>query len=145
MTTVGRRKITDVELWDGRTVWSWGTIDGLPAFKWGWAPEGLATRDQLHGMEPQLQLSRNQDPYAVLIWNGPYGFRTADLYRTDQAAPKQPFTFRRKASLTLAYLAHFWCTSGHEVDRYVHPRHRMCADCLEAADLLDEASGVITV
>lgn len=115
--------VTEIELWDGRVVWSWGSADGLPAFRWGWAPEGLLTLDQLHAAD--LQRSRGQDPYAVLVWRG--GRRTASLYRVDQAVQLQEFTPRRRASLTLAYLAQHVCRCGREYDYYA--RVLGCAEC----------------
>lgn len=119
-------RITEVELWDGRIVWCWGTVDGLPAFRWGHVPDGLLTLAQLH--ERDLQRRRRQDPYAVLVWRG--GRRTANLWRVDQAVPRQPFTPRRRASLTLAYLAQHVCRCGREHDYYA--RVHGCAQCSPA-------------
>lgn len=130
-----RRRITttDHELWDGRRVWVWGSIDGLPAWPWKQAPAGLATRAQLH--EQGLQLSRHQDPYGVLFWRSRrFGARTANLYRLDQARPRQPFTPARRAALTLAYLARHQCCRGHEAGHYVDPQSRLCRDCREVPE-----------
>lgn len=133
-----RRKIENCELWDGRNVWCWGQIDGLPAFKWGWAPDGLATRDQIHRMSPKRQLSRGQDPYAVLFWHSSrFGFRTANLYRVDQTRRAFPETPARRRARRQAYLAHFQCAAGHRSPRYVHPTYRLCDACMDAAGLLE--------
>lgn len=118
-------EITDVELWDGTSTWCWGFIDGLPAFRWGWAPSGVATRRQLH--EQGLQLAPRQDPVAVLTWTSRFGKRTANLYRIDRAVRLQEFTPRRRASLTLAYLAQHVCRCGREYDYYA--RVLGCAAC----------------
>ncbi|MCI2423890.1 hypothetical protein MOQ72_41470 [Saccharopolyspora sp. K220] len=121
--------ITEVELWDGRVVWSWGRVDGLPAFTWGNAPEGLVTLAQLHA--GGLQRCRGQEPFAVLVWRG--GSRTANLWRADEAVPLQEFTPRRRAALTLAYLAQHVCACGVEHDYYA--RVHGCVDCCpEAAE-----------
>lgn len=119
------RSIVDLELWDGRHVWSWGTLDGLPVFKWGHVPDGLLTLAQLHDHEPPLQRRRGQEPYAVLAWRG--GRRTASLWRVDQAVPRQTFTPARRAALTLAYLANCRCRCGRELDYYA--RVHGCAEC----------------
>lgn len=121
--------LTETELWDGRRVWSWGLVDGLPAWRWGWAPSGVATRRQLH--EQGLQLARRQEPAGVLIWKSRFGQRTANLYREDQAVRLQEFTPRRRASLTLAYLAQHVCRCGREHDYYA--RVLGCAQCAPVA------------
>lgn len=122
---------SEVELWDGRRVWSWGSVDGLPAWRWGWAPSGVVTRRQLH--EQGLQRARRQDPVGVLTWfSRRWGPRTANLYRVDQAVAKQPFTSRRRASLTLAYLAQHVCRCGREHDYYA--RVLGCVHCTPAAE-----------
>lgn len=136
-----RRKIENFELWDQRNVWRWGQIDGLPAFKWGWAPDGLATRDQLHNLTPKRQLSRGQDPYAVLFWHSSrFGHRTANLYRVDQTRPAFPETPARRRARRIAYLAHFQCRTGHRSSHYVHTEHRLCGPCMDAAGLLEVAA-----
>lgn len=129
-----RRKITntDFELWDGRRWWIWGEIDGLPAFRYGHAPPGLATRDQLHAMSPKRQLSRGQDPYAVLFWHSTrFGRRTANLYRIDLTRPAFPETPARQRARHRAYLARFQCSRGHRSTHYVHPQHQLCGPCLD--------------
>lgn len=114
--------IQNHELWDGRVTWSWGRIDGLPAFRWGWAPDGLLTLAQLHWIG--LQRRCGQEPYGVLVWGRG---RTANLWRVDEAVPRQPFTPRRRASLTLAYLANLTCWCGRECEYYV--RVHGCEAC----------------
>lgn len=117
------RTITPAELWDGRHVWSWGTIDGLPAFRWGHVPGGLVTLSQLH--QRGMQRRRGQEPYAVLVWRSRrFGQRIANLWRVDQAIPRQPFTPRRRAALTMAYLTRFRCLCGRELDHYA--RRDLC-------------------
>ncbi|MEU5852514.1 RRQRL motif-containing zinc-binding protein [Saccharopolyspora shandongensis] len=130
-----QRTLTNVELWDGRNVWCHGRIDGLPAFKWGQAPAGLATLAQLHAATPKLQRRRGQDPYAVLFWwSRRFGRRTANLYRVDQAVPAQPMTPRRHEALFKAYLAHFICRScGQEQAEYLPTTTWMCPACAKAA------------
>ena len=122
-------KLENHELWDGRIVWSWGEIDGLPAFRWKWAPTGLATKNQLQSQ--RLRRSCGQDPYAVLFWySRRFGFRTASLYRIDQAIPSREMTPRWRASLTMAYLAHCTChVCGHEHDRYLPTSAWRCSGC----------------
>jgi hypothetical protein len=61
----------------------------------------------------------------VLVWRG--GRRTANLWRVDQAVPRQSFTPRRRAALTLAYLAQHVCKCGQERDYYA--RVHGCDDC----------------
>jgi hypothetical protein len=51
-------------LWDGRLVYG-RTLDGLPAFRYGWGPRGLATRRQLRAMNLS---PGGQEKYAVLYW-----------------------------------------------------------------------------
>lgn len=123
------KTIEDHALWDGRTVWCWGHIDGLPAFKYGWAPDGLATRSQFQ--QRRLRRSRGQDPYAVLFWRSRrFGFNAVDLYRVDQAIPSREMTPRWRASLTMAYLAHCTCcVCGREHDGYLPTSEWRCSGC----------------
>lgn len=127
MTRLGR--IQDYELWDGSATWCWGTVDGLPAFKYGWAPSGLATRAQLQ--QRRLRRSRGQEPYGVVFWRSArFGFRVVDLYRVDQAIPSRPMSPRWRASLSLAYLAHCTCrVCGREADGYLPTSIWACALC----------------
>lgn len=120
--------IQNHELWDGRNVWCWGAIDGLPAFKYGWAPDGMATRNQLQ--QRRLRRSRGQDPYGVLFWHSKrFGQRTANLYRLDQAIPSRPMTPRWRASLAMAYLAHCTCRGcGREHDGYLPTSIWRCSE-----------------
>lgn len=132
---MGRRRVTDTafELWDGRHWWKWGEIDGLPAFAYGHAPSGLATRAQLH--QQGRRLARNQDPYAVLFWQSSrFGRRTANLYRADESIPAYPETPARQESRRRAYAARFRCARGHRSDRYVDPETRLCGPCRDVAD-----------
>ena len=71
----------------------------------------------------------------MLIWRR--ARRTATLWRVDESVPRQPFTPRRRAALTLAYLAHFRCARGHESEHYVHPHYGLCTTCLDADGLLE--------
>lgn len=120
--------IQNCELWDGRHAWCWGYVDGLPAFRWGWAPTGLATRRQLQ--QRRLRRSRGQDPYGVLVWNSRrFGSRTADLYRVDQAIPSREMTPRWRASLAMAYLAHCTCRGcGQEFNSYLPTSIWRCSE-----------------
>lgn len=119
--------IQDHELFDGRHVWCWGAIDGLPAFKYGWAPSGLATRRQL---QAQRLRRRGQDPYGVLFWHSRrFGARTAELYRIDQAIPSREMTPRWRAALAMAYLAHCTCRGcGHEHNGYLPTSSWRCSE-----------------
>lgn len=130
---MSRRTITDTafELWDGRRWWVWGTEDGLPAFTYGNAPSGLATRAQLH--EQGRRLARNQDPYAVLVWRSSrFGKQTANLYRLDESIEAYPETPARKAARRKAYESRFRCARGHRASHYVDPETRLCGQHRDA-------------
>lgn len=117
------------EMPDGSTAWCWGEIDGLPAFKYGWAPSAIVTRSQLQTR--RLRRSRGQDSYGVLFWHSArFGFRTANLYRVDHAVQSRTMTPRWRASLTMAYLAHCTCRGcGREVDGYLPTAVWRCHLC----------------
>lgn len=121
--------IQDHALWEGRTVWSWGFIDGLPTFKYGWAPTGLLTKNQLQAQ--RLRRSVGQYLYGVVFWHSRrFGFSTASLYRIDQAIPSREMTPRWRASLTKAYLAHCTCRRcGREHDYYLPTSAWRCSGC----------------
>jgi hypothetical protein len=53
-----------IQLWDGgRAPGRW--ISGLPAFRYGWAPDGLAHPP---AVARQAAVSRRHEPYALLVW-----------------------------------------------------------------------------
>lgn len=128
-------RITDTsyELWDGRHWLIWGHIDGLPAFAYRHAPDGLATRAQLN--RNGRRRARGQEPYAVLCWNSArFGFRTANLYRLDQTLPSRRMSPRWRAAITQMYLAHCTCRCcGTETDGYLPTSVWTCLDCRTAA------------
>jgi hypothetical protein len=75
--------LVDLELWDGRNTWCHGYREGLPWWRWRWAPTGLLTKKQLHAAGRRL--ARGQDPYGLIVWKR--GRRTAALYRLDLTLP----------------------------------------------------------
>lgn len=113
-----------VELWDGR--WVFGRIeDGLPTFRWGWAPSGLLTRRQLRarGLRPG-----GQEPVALLKWRR--GRRWAALYRLDLAQPRRECSHAQLAALGAALAARRRCTECGRDAGYVVPRSDpRCGDC----------------
>ena len=77
---------SQVRLWDGRWWPCAGRYAGVPVFRYGWAPSGLATVRQLtaKGLRPA-----GQDVAGWLVWGPANRPRWAYLYRLDLAAPKR--------------------------------------------------------
>ncbi|WP_214369778.1 RRQRL motif-containing zinc-binding protein [Pseudonocardia sp. H11422] len=127
-----------VEMWDGR--WVLGRIeDGLPTFRWGWVPEGLATRRQLRalGLRPG-----GQDPVAQIKWRR--GRRWAGLYRVDLAMPRRTPTAAQLAAVGAALAARRRCVGCGRDAGYVVPRvERLCGDCMDNTTASQEQRFVV--
>lgn len=120
------REMRWIPLWDGREAFGrW--VDGLPAFRFGWAPAGLMTRRQLRerGLCPG-----GHGPFALLVWKDDKQW--AHLYRVDLAAPKRVPTLRQRAALAKAMRARRWCPGcGRDVGYCVSTRLGICDRCDE--------------
>ncbi|MEQ7008489.1 RRQRL motif-containing zinc-binding protein [Actinopolymorpha sp. B17G11] len=108
-----------IQLSDGRQApGRW--ICGLPAFRYGWAPDGLATRRQLRA---EHLSPGGHEPYALLLWRRDRAF--AWLYRLDLAQPARTPTPAQQAALTRAMAARRWCAGCQQhADHCVAPVHR---------------------
>jgi hypothetical protein len=105
--------------------------DGLPTYPYRSAPEGLATRRQLHaaGLQPA-----RQPIVAQLLWRK--GKRVAYLYRIELARPKRPATPAQLAALAKANTVLRTCTTCGQVKDYVISRHYgECFDCAPVAQV----------
>lgn len=97
-------------------------------FRWGLAPDGLATRRQLSalGLRPA-----GHAPVARVEWRR--GRRWADLYRVDVAEPKRPLTPGRRRALAAAAAARRRCRlCGRDAGYVVPTSLGSCLDCHEA-------------
>jgi hypothetical protein len=113
-----------ITLWDGReALGRW--VDGFPAFRFGMAPTGLATRRQLRtrGLCPG-----GREPYALLLWRRDKAW--AYLYRLDLAKPKRVPTPAQSAALAKAMTARRVCRAcGQDVGYCVPTSTRTCWNC----------------
>jgi len=110
----------------------------FPTYRWGWAPEGLATRRQLalRGLTPGRQ------PIAAeIVWRYrrrdgvTRPTRLAYLYRTDLAVPKRPATPAQLAALARAMRVRRTCPTCRRDIGYCLPHHwTACLDCQDTAD-----------
>ncbi|MCE0536602.1 hypothetical protein LWF15_13905 [Kineosporia rhizophila] len=103
-------------------------------YRWGWAPQGLATTRQLRAQG--LRPAKRREPVSEIRWRR--GDRVAYLHRIDEAVPVQPPTAQQSAALAAAMRARKTCTEcGTEAD-YVLPTRftgsPQCLDCLDATD-----------
>ncbi|PWV71371.1 hypothetical protein SAMN05421630_11525 [Prauserella marina] len=123
-----------IQLWD-ETYWTvdeW--VDGLPAWEWGHAPRGLATRSQLRDL-PQPKSIGPQDPYGLLVFRHRKAARRreiAQLYRIDLARDRRAVTPAVLASVEKAMLARRTCRRCGQVQpRCVSTLTRTCWPCME--------------
>ena len=123
-------------LWDGRQVLGW-VLNGVPAFRFRWAPSGLATRRQLR---QQRLCPGGQEPYAVLVWR--HGQRWAWLYRLDLAKPSRPATLAKLTALDKAMAARRRCRAcGRDAGYCVPVSDGRCVDCIDALSGTDGCIG----
>lgn len=101
--TMARIPLQWIELWDGRRELGWHQ-DGLPTFRFGHAPTGLATRRQLRtaGLCPG-----GQDFVAQLVWR--QGRAWAGLFRLDLAQPQRKSSPGQRAAIEKALAARRTC------------------------------------
>lgn len=119
--------LVDLQLWDGRNVWCHGHREGLPWWRWGWAPDGLHTRRQLHAAGRRL--ARGQDPYGLIVWKR--GKRTAALYRLDLTLPAARVTPAKRAAVAAMEQARRTCRRCHEPRPYRMPLSTWrCWECM---------------
>ncbi len=129
---------TVTRLWDGRWWPCAGRYATAPVFRYGWAPDGLATVRQLaaQGLRPG-----GQDVAAWLVWGRGNRAGWAYLYRVDLARPKRPMTPARWAAVARALAAQQVCPTCrrdagyriprslgqclpcHDPDRFAHDQH----------------------
>ncbi|WP_158842663.1 RRQRL motif-containing zinc-binding protein [Saccharothrix deserti] len=127
-----RSRVDVVQLWDGRHVLA-RHEDGLPTFRFGAAPRGLATRRQLRaaGLRPG-----GHGPVAQIKWKR--GRRWAALYRVDLAAVVRPMTPARWTAHKAMMRARRFCrTHMAYVDHCVVGPLKQCRDCF-AADTTED-------
>ena len=116
-----------VRLWDGRWWPCAGRYAGVPVFRYGWAPPGLATVRQLaaRGLRPA-----GQDVAGWLVWGPANRPRWAYLYRVDLAAPKRPLTPAMAAAIGRCNAAQQVCPTCRLDVGYRIPRSLgECVDC----------------
>ena len=112
----------------------------FPTYRWGWAPEGLATRRQLaaRGLRPGRQPIAGQ-----ILWRyrrhggrGPrLPTRVAYLYRADLALPKREPTPAQLAALGKAMTARRTCpVCGRDIGYCLPRRWDACLDCQDAQE-----------
>lgn len=113
-----------IKLWDDREVLA-RSVEGFPAFGFGWAPTGLATRRQLRA---QGLCRGGQEPYALLVWRRDEAW--AYLYRLDLAKPKRVPTPAQSVALGKAMAARRVCSAcGQDVGYCVPTSTRTCWGC----------------
>lgn len=96
-------------------------------FKYGLAPENLATYRQLAaaGLRPG-----GAQPVAELNWRHGQSLRIAYLYDVAAAKPQRPMTAAKKAALAKAMRAKRTCPGCHRDAGYVIPTSLgRCVDC----------------
>lgn len=130
------KRLRWIQLWDGR--WELGWIDhGLPTFRFGHGPAGLATRRQLReaGLCPG-----GQDIVAQLVWDR--GRQWAGLYRLDLAQPKRIPTSGQRRALVSAMAARRRCLHCGGDAGYCLPRStRLCWPCEQASSSAETHAG----
>ncbi|HEX6359552.1 RRQRL motif-containing zinc-binding protein [Actinophytocola sp.] len=120
-----------LELWDGTNTFCMGFRDGLPYWRWGWAPQGLRTRTQLRAA--RRRLGRGQEPFGLIVWKR--GRRTALLYREDLTQPSRTQTPALLASVAAMERARRTCIECKTTYPYRMPKTRICGPCAEAAEI----------
>ena len=124
--TVGSATARWLTIWDGRQALGW-LLNGVPAFRFRWAPSGLATRRQLR---EQRMCPGGHEPYAVLVWR--HGQRWAWLYRLDLAKPSCPASVAKLAALHKAMAARRRCRAcGQDAGYCVPVSDGRCVDCID--------------
>jgi len=128
---MARRKLCDVELWDGRNVLCSGFRDGLPVWGWRAAPSGLATLSQI--WEQGRRRARGQDPVGLLVYRKRgCGEQVGELYRLDQTIPSRPMTPGWRASIDAMQRAHRTCRRcQHEFSYWMPTSTWTCWGCME--------------
>lgn len=123
---------TSTTLWDGREWPCAGRYAGLPVFRWGWAPSGMATVRQLAtaGLRPA-----GQDVAGWLVWRVRPGKRGwAYLYRIDLARPKRIPSAAQLRSIRRCNVVQQWCPTCQTDVGYRIPRSLgECVECAETA------------
>lgn len=118
---------TVTRLWDGRWWPCAGRYATAPVFRYGWAPDGLATVRQLtaRGLRPG-----GQDVAGWLVWGRGSSARWAYLYRLDLAKPKRPMTPARWAAIGRACAALRVCpTCGRDAGYRIPRSLGECVAC----------------
>jgi hypothetical protein len=129
--------LKSLTLWDGTHTFCMGRREGLPYWRYHWAPQGLRTRKQLHAAGRRL--GRGQEPYGMIVWRR--GRRTALLYREDLTWPARTKTAALLASVEAMERARRTCKAcGTTYSYRLSTKTRTCGPCMEAADACDEAA-----
>ncbi len=115
-----------ITLWNGQQALGWD-YHGTPAFRFKWAPAGLATRRQLRAMR---MCPGGQKPYALLLIRRD-GKRWAWLYRLDLAKPSRVATPAMLNAVDLMMRARRRCKLCRLVADYCIPTSDgRCVDCM---------------
>ncbi|WP_308016554.1 RRQRL motif-containing zinc-binding protein [Jidongwangia harbinensis] len=102
-----------------------GAKYGIPTYPFKFAPDGYATRRQLHAKNLR---PGGQSVAAQLMWRK--GKRVAYLYRIDLALPKRTATAAQLAALDKANRAKRTCPDCGHLQPYIIPRRTgACLDC----------------
>ncbi len=119
-----------ITLWNGQQALGWN-YHGTPAFRFKWAPAGLATRRQLRAMR---MCPGGQPPYALLLVRR-NGQRWAWLYRLDLARPSRVASPAVLNSLDKAMAARRTCGQcGREQTYCIPTSEGRCLDCIDATN-----------
>lgn len=121
--------IHDLELWDGRQTWCHGWREGLPWWRWRWAPDGLMTRRQLHAAGRRLR--PRQEPYGLICCHR--GKRVGVLWRVDLTLPAARLTTAKRDAVAAMERGARTCPECHEVRDYRIPTStKRCWICMAA-------------
>ena len=113
-------------LWDGRQVLGW-LLNGVPAFRFRWAPSGLVTRRQLRDLR---MCPGGHEPYGLLVWR--HGWRWSWLYRLDLAKASHAASPAQLDALDKAMAARRRCRlCGRDAGYCVPTSDGRCNDCIE--------------
>jgi hypothetical protein len=116
-----------IELWNGKQALGWN-LHGTPAFRFKWAPAGLATRRQLRALR---MCPGGHEPYALLVWRN--GQRWAWLYRLDLVKPSRVASPAQLNALDKAMEARRTCKLCRHVADYCIPTSDgRCVECMTA-------------